>query len=255
MKNFFAAMMIAFIVAISADCSADAIRLRDLDQIVGDWYDFNGKRALTISSDHKFNGRKILSFKLLTAAEYRKMTGVGGDFGDTEVHLFKIEDGTRAQEILIEYWHQMSYNTIIDYHEHLVLNWGRDDEIRLRRTKEQRYFESVGGIYLGMNKNQVAALYGQPSRVKNVDGNQNFWQYNREGFEICFLSGVVTRIILYRKGNRRFDRSGLSPNDSRAEFFHRYNQIYKDNLHVDIGYGERICFFNDSVVLGLEANF
>ena len=255
MKNFFAAMMIAFIVAISTDCSADAIRLRDLDQIVGDWYDLNGNVVLTISSDHKFNGRKILSFRLLSAAEYGKITGVDGDFGDTEVHLFKIEDGTRAQEILIEYWHQMSYNTIIDYHEHLVLNLGRDDEIRLRRTKEQRYFESVGGIYLGMNKNQVAALYGQPSRVENVGGNQNFWQYKREGFEICFLSGVVTRIRLYRNGNRRFDRSGLSPNNSRAEFFHKYNKICKDNSHIDIGYGERIWFYDDSVVLCLEANF
>lgn len=93
MKNFFATMMIAFIVAISTDCSADAIRLRDLDQIVGDWYDLNGNVVLTISSDHKFNDRKILSFKLLTAAEYRKMTGIGGDFGNTEVHLFKIADG------------------------------------------------------------------------------------------------------------------------------------------------------------------
>ena len=116
----------------------------------------------------------------------------------------------------IEIWILISYRG----NKFIVL----DEKIALRNTKNPHYFESVGGIYLGMSKNQVLSLYGQPSTVETRH-RFSTWKYNDDGFDVEFRYNIVEKITIYRNGNRRFDWLGLSANNSRADFINKYRNV------------------------------
>lgn len=155
MKNFCEALKIFVIGLIfssmmifSANCSADDYYSRPITQLnefVGNWYDTNGNLVLSISSDYKVNGCPVVYYG----------TGAG-------IFKIRIDEGNKYKDI--EFVGGFGSWGFSDYHEMLVMNFGKNNECVLRRTKNQRYFKSVGGIYLGMNKNQVVSKYGQPSK-------------------------------------------------------------------------------------------
>ena len=127
-----------------------------------------------------------------------------------------------------------------------------------------------------MNKNKVLSLYGQPSTVqakRNVLGGNEIWKYNKEGFELKFVEDFVIEIKFYSTGNRKFDWSGLSCNDSLISFINKYkynssfwNQRYwtenPEHLKsldggdgIPIGYGEGIYLRDYPNSITLKMNY
>ena len=129
------------------------------------------------------------------------------------------------------------------YHNMLVLNYEKNNSIALRKTKKPRYFESAGGIYLGMDKDDVIKLYGQPSSM-----DVNIWKY-REGFDVLVRDGIVYKITIYRNSDRRFDYSGLSASDSLQTFLKKYNTTRHRKGSISIGHGEVIVMKDNEVSL------
>ena len=130
-----------------------------------------------------------------------------------------------------------------------------DGQTGLRRSKNPRYFESIGGMYIGMSKNEVLRLYGQPSRIRDGYGWTKEWHYNQENFNVNFAGDTVISISIYKNGNRRFDRTGLSAKDSINTFRYKYNarDILRSSL--EIGHGEMITFFDDYVTLEIVREY
>lgn len=240
MKKFVLSMMIVLAVAVflpAMTCEASSVPVTELKEIIGNWYDTKGNLVLKISNDYKINGCTVLDIDLVV---------------DTAgIYKIKIDEGNRYKTIELLYTGSNLYSD----HEMLVMNWRSSDGNSLRRTKTPRYFESVGGIYLGMDKNQVVSLYGQPSSTENRESSST-WKYNDLGLDVHFQWNIVTGITIYPYGNRKFDWSGLSANNTRAEFKSRYGgkagQLGESRGPWIIGYGESINFRNDSVTLSID---
>ena len=229
MKKFFV-MFVALFVVLSANFCSAAMEYRSvpvthLKNYIGNWYNTDGDLLLTISSDYRINGFKISSLGYTgdTVAFYKVQITDGSSYGDVYLQTFG------------------SYNGC---HEMLVVN----EQVALRKTKEPRYVESVGGIYLGMDQNQVVARYGQPSSVEN-NRRSSTWTYNKEGFSVTLEYGVVSDITIYSYGNRRFDRSGLSANSSRGDFERKYNTNVGSRGGLNIGNGEVLSIRDGKVSL------
>ena len=171
---------------------------------------------MQIGNDYTINGCKIISV----------------DFeGDTVAfYKFRVQDGDTYKNIELQ-----TFGSYDGEHAMLVLN---DEEI-LRRTQEPQYYESIGGIYLGMQKSQVMSIYGEPLGVENQPLQKiSLWTYN--GFEIIFEYDVVSSITIYSRGDRRFDLSGLSASSSVADFERKYENKISGRGSLRIGHGEVI---------------
>ena len=231
--RMFILSMVVAVMMIPATGYADyyTVPVTQLNKFVGTWYDVNGNVALTIGSDYSINGCKVLSFSLNN--NYQPICCF---------YSCRTNEGNRVRDISLDATTTASYN---DYHQMIILN-GQNG---LRRSKNPKYFESIGGIYIGMGKNEVLRLYGQPSRISNGYGWTKAWHYNQENFDVNFAGDTVISISIYKNGNRRFDRTGLSANDSYNTFKYNYNarDILRHSL--DIGHGEMITFYNNYVTL------
>ena len=62
-------------------------------------------------------------------------------------------------------------------------------------------FESVDGIYLGMEMEEVRQLYGEPDRKDGTFPYLN-WSYVKEGVSVYFYGGIVDGIWI-NKGSRK----------------------------------------------------
>ena len=210
-----------------------------LNNVYGNWYDANGNLALKIGKDNTINGHKVVK-----AFEAGRETTVF--FISAHIPVFQAE-GLRP--IPLEHYGK-------DYHEMLIVNGG---QMILRKTKKQQYFESIGGVYLGMSTDDLTALYGSPSSVDNSKAMQGkiIWKYKNEGFDVQVIGGnTISSITIYSYGDRRFDRSGLSCNNSLEEFdAHYFNNYYSSHGYdlrklkpgmftPGIGHDERIFFRN-----------
>ena len=230
MKNFLSALMIAFVVAFSANiCAAGSTPVTKLKNIIGNWYDTKGNLVLSIGKDYKINGCTV------TVVDYQA--------DSAELYKIRINESNGYRDIDL-----ITSGSYEGYHELLVLNFRNNNPLALRRTKIPRYVESVGGVYLGMDKNQVVSLYGQPSSAEN-GRRSSTWKYNKEGFSVTFEYGVVADITIYRGGNRRFDWSGLSASSSRADFAYKYNSTVSHRGNINIGHGELISISDNGVSL------
>ena len=234
-------MMIASAVAIfftASDCAAAVnyrqVNLSYLNNIAGDWYSTEGDLFLSIRNERLTIGGKTykiisLGFAGDTAAFYKLTIDMGANHGELELIATGSYKGVHSVLSIVKY------------------NYG------LRKTKEPRYYESIGGVYLGMDKNQLVSLYGQPTN-KTTRGRAECWIYSREGFEVLFDSlaaNMISLIKIYPNGNRHFDRSGLSANSTPSEFAAKYNTTITRRGNLDIGSGEMIHIGNDGVTLQL----
>ena len=184
MKNFCEVLKI-FVVGVifssamifSANCSASPITY--LKSVVGNWYNTNGNLALTISSDYKLNGCQIMN---LNAG------------GDALVGTFEVTYRDGNQNKFIEFWDLSSVNN--SAYKFLIMNPSKNNCYVLRKTKTPQYFESVGGIYLGMSESEVLKLYGAPSSKDHYDRflKDWIWKYNNLGLEVSVYGGIVTEI-------------------------------------------------------------
>ena len=207
----------------------------DLDPIIGTWYDSKGNVALTISSDYSINSCKVLE---VWRERYTPKTIFCKISERSGIRTIRIEHDARNYNAP-NFTGKFSRSN--DYHELIII----DEVMSLRRTKEPRYFESVGGIYLGMSKDDVVKLYGQPSKIE-VPGSitTSYWRYGDE-FSLTFSGDVVTNIAFKKNGNRKFDWSGLSANNSFDEYMTKYNGIKsKSPGYLIIGNGEMISIID-----------
>ena len=217
MKNFIAVIFFAALMISTVTCQAVSIPISQAfgkEKIsVGDWYDTNGKIILQIGEDFTINGCKILS----------------ADADDT-IYKFRVQDGDSYKDIELQ-----TFGSDEDTHGMLILN----GEKILRRTKEPKYYESIGGIYLGMSKSHVMEIYGEPVGVENQPLQKiSLWTYN--GFEIIFEYDVVSSITIYSSGDRRFDLSGLSASSSVEDYERKYENNFNERGDLNIGHGEVI---------------
>lgn len=250
MKKFLSALTFTLEVAVfipTMTCQASSVPVTKLKEIIGNWYDTKGNLVLTIGNDYKVNGCKVVALYL--NPHYQPIFTPQS----SAIYTCKIADGSGYRDIHLDYHSMPSvYLSTSDYHETIFLN----GNIALRRTKEPRYFESVGGIYLGMNKDQVLRLYGSPSNVIERNNGRITWKYDKQKFDIWFSADIVDSITIYKSGDRRFDWSRLSANNTRAEFKSRYGgkagQLGESRGPWIIGYGESINFRNDSVTLSID---
>ena len=226
-KMFILSMVVAVMMP-AMTCQAidyQSVSVTELKDIIGNWYDTNGNLVLSISRDYKLNGCPIISV---------------GFIGDASaMYKIRINEGNNYRDI--EVCHDDSGYGMSGYHERLIMNWGSNSAYSLRRTKHPRYFESIGGIYLGMSKNQVLSLYGQPSKVETRH-RFSTWKYNDDGFDVEFRYNIVEKRTIYSYGNRKFDRTGVSAKDNFQYVINKYNAKPFDRNY-SIGYGE--CISND----------
>ena len=227
--------VLALLVIIPAKVSAidyESVPVTYLKDIVGNWYDTKGNLVLTISSDYKVNNCQVLYLGL---------------YGESvAMYKIRINEGSNYRDI--ELLHSGS-----SYHEYIFVNWNSSNGYALRKTKNPQYFESVGGIYLGMDKSEVLKLYGQPSKIESYDRRQN-WKYNNDLFEVNFDCNIVTEIKIYPYGTRKFDRTGISAKDDFKYILKKYNAKPMESVYT-IGYGETIRKSYDgsgSISLGVE---
>ena len=238
MKKFFATILVLGLMFFYANCQAatnyNSVPITQLKNIVGSWYDTEGNLILTISNDYKLNGHQITSV---------------GFMGDT-VAMYKIvfNDGNQSKYIEVT---NAGNNERSSYHNILVVTLAnRNAAVALRRTKDPQYVESIGGIYLGMDKDQVLRLYGKPSEVTS-NRTASTWTYSNSGFKVHFEWNVVTGITIYSYGDRKFDGSGLSARSSASDFAYKYNTEVNRRGNLNIGHGELIRIDKDSVYLGI----
>ena len=223
--------VIALFVAFSANvCSARSVSVTELKPFFGKWYDSKGNLVLTISSDYRINGCVILSV----------------DFDGTDNFTVKIAENNGYRDIILGGSGNLYCEDFIPsaYYRMIVV----DDKIILRDSKQQKYFEAVGGIYLGMDKDQLLSLYGQPS---NIDTRRSTWKYSNLGFDIHFGLNIVTGITIYSNGNKKFDWSGLTANDSKYDFERKYKSKFSSRNLMRIGHGEMIAIGNNYVGLSI----
>ena len=190
----------------------------------GSWYDSEGQLVLTIQ-DGYVNGSKILS----------TFDFVGGNPGACTM---RIEEAGGFRDLQVGFY---TYDAT-DTHNYLVLEGKR----ALRRTPEPRYFESIGGIYIGMSQKQLRELYGPPTKQE-----ENEWYYDKQELRLEFLGDLVSSVRIYLHSPLKFDRSGLKCDSSPAAFqkYYQLERLPKEKLEPGeaeapqaIGHGEYIFF-------------
>lgn len=197
-------------------------------EICGTWTDIHGERTLEITP-RAVNG-DILDGMYDVAG--------GGVKGAVEAVLLR-EGQPVTEEIG---WNVMSPN-------YKILVYGNQVYCRLTG----KHFESVDGIYLGMEMREVRRLYGEPDRKDGRFPYQS-WSYVKEGVSVYFYGGIVDGIRIKKGSRKTFDRSGLNADSSRDsyaayyaaggpmnEFFtsgeddSEYISLYEDCVHLRSG--------------------
>lgn len=197
------------------------VPINRLNRLAGNWYDSKGKLVLSIGNDGKINGHPVSSIHLNTT--FRLV------FFGPAVWVCRVATNGSYTNIIID-------DGGLDDHRMMIYN----GKFALRKDKVQKYYESVGGIYLGMDKDQVVSLYGTPSKTETVR-QYEYWTYNNEGFKLTFVGNVVTCITFYKNGNRRFDKSGLSALDTLETYQNFYGaEHFTSSRTLLIGHGEGI---------------
>lgn len=200
-------------------------------KIVGDWYDTNGNKVLTISNGY-INGCPIVD---------------GADFvgGYPGAGVFIIQEAQGRKAIHLEWMG-------VGNHKSLIMN----KTTQLNNGSKEHY-ESVHGVYLGMTKEAVYNLLGKPSSVSKSYGRETL-KYNELGFYVVADNNLVTVIRLIGN-NVRLEKSGLTKDSSVIDYYNFYqfnrmpSELSKDKYQgvFSIGHGEYIAFSDGEVLLTL----
>ena len=217
---------------VSAEKMSVDFFMREINRMQGSWYDEDGQNVFV------FNGATLNNFPI------EGMYDAAGGSSDFGARLRILIDG-RYKDF------QVSFQGLTDnrnrYHTYFFVG-----KKVYRRTPEFRYYESIGGIYLGMPINKVFNLYGQPDIIQDRK-----FGYSKLGLVLDIRDNMVCQITIYPYGDRAFDRSGLSANNSPEEFARAYglSRILGDYA-TNIGYYEFLWMkqYPKSVTLSLYGN-
>ena len=209
--------------------------IRASNKIVGDWYDTSGNKVLTISNGY------INDCPIVDGADF-----VGGYPG---AGVFIIQEAQGRKAIHLQW---MGYGE----HKTLIIN----KKVPLSTIPQRQHYESVNGVYLGMNKQEVMNLLGVPSEPIDSRGRETL-KYSNWGISIEFDHGIVTVINLIGD-NAHLDKSGLTKSSSLIDYYNFYqfsrmpSELSKEDFQgcFSIGYGEYIAFDNGNVSLTIYSN-
>lgn len=212
-----------------------------LPNLQGKWYDLQGNPVLDFEKE-TLNGCQIVD--MLNPA------GGGGNFN---IVVRIVEDAGYRDLKLICTGISPDHNA---YHQYIRL-----DHQLLRRFPEARYHETIGGLGLGMTKQDVLGRYGNPDVVKNGErGKREFWKYEAIGLGIEWENGIAVNLQIYKDGDRHFDSNGFNALNSPKEYadYYGWDRVPKAGSYGSyyIGYGEYLWFryYPDMVELNLYPN-
>ena len=204
-------------------------------KIVGDWYDTNGNKVLTISNGY-INGCPIVD---------------GADFvgGYPGAGVFIIQEAQGRKAIHLEWMGDGEHKT-------LIIN----KKAQLSTTPQREHYESIAGVYLGMTKQEVIDLLGVPSDLIDSRGRETL-KYSNLGISVELDHGVVTVINLIGD-NTHLEKSGLTKSSSLIDYYNFYqfnrmpSKLSKNTFQgcFSIGHGEYIAFYNGEVSLTSYSN-
>lgn len=198
-----------------------------LPRLQGNWYDLDGNVVLT------FDGASVNGCPVV---DILRVAGGGGDVGFT----VRIVEDAGYRDLKLSCM-GLSPNPD-DYHQYIRL----DGKQKLRRFPEARYYETIGGLGLGMTKQDVLSRYGQPDVVETGRDHRETWTYSSLGLGISWEDGIVTKLRIYDNGDRHFDRTGFNCANSIQDYvqYYGWNRTPKAGGYgaYGIGYGEYLWF-------------
>lgn len=166
-----------------------------LRMCVGDWYDQNGNRVLSIT-ENTINGCNVLA---------------GYDFAGGGINssgYFRILEKSGYRDIKLS----PRGEKLLEI----------DEKLTLRKGIIPFYNESVNGIYLGMSKKELLQLHGQPDTQENHRGT-DVWTYDDMGIELSFSHDFIFNMDLMNGGNWHFDKTGLNYYNTPEEYADAYD--------------------------------
>lgn len=181
--------------------------LDNLSAVNGIWYDEQGNQILTIANGY-INGCSVI--------EGYDFAGGRGQYG-----VYRIMENGGPRDITIQ---KMNAKMI-----------KIDNEMILKDSSGASYFESVNGVYLGMNADELKIKLGNPDNVINNAVRQT-WVYSNIGLNIQFENGRVIQIVMKNNGKWFLDRSRLNYRNSIADFCQAY---HLNGVPVPLTYEER----------------
>ena len=204
--------------------------IRTSQKVTGDWYDANGNKVLSISNGY-INGCRIVD---------------GADFvgGYPGAGVFIIQEAQGRKAIHLQW---------LGNGEHKTLIMNKKDQLTNKLQKV--HYESVNGVYLGMNRQAVIDLLGTPSSIEKMHSRETL-KYTNLGLKVVTEHNMVTVITLTGKGVR-FTKSGFSIDSSMLDYYNFYqfnrmpSELSKDKYQgpFSIGHGEYIFFDGKEVSL------
>ena len=204
--------------------------IRTSQKVTGDWYDANGNKVLSISNGY-INGCRIVD---------------GADFvgGYPGAGVFIIQEAQGRKAIHLQW---------LGNGEHKTLIMNKKDQLTNKLQKV--HYESVNGVYLGMNRQAVIDLLGTPSSIEKMHSRETL-KYTNLGLKVVTEHNMVTVITLTGK-SVRFTKSGLSIDSSMLDYYNFYqfnrmpSELSKDKYQgpFSIGHGEYIFFDGNEVSL------
>ena len=208
--------------------------IRASQKVAGDWYDASGNKVLSISNGY-INGCRIVD---------------GADFvgGYPGAGVFIIQEAQGRKAIHLEWLGNSEHRTLI-----------MNKKNQLTNQLQKEHYESVRGVHLGMNRQQVIDLLGTPNSSE-VRGRETL-KYTGLGLSIVLDHNMVTVITLTGK-NTHFDKSGLGIDSSMIDYYNFYqfnrmpSELSKNTFQgvFPIGHGEYIFFDSNKVSLTVYSN-
>lgn len=168
-----------------------------LEPAAGEWYDLKGNLAMTIEGS-MINGCPVVA-------------GGNCTYDYPRTGHFKITENGGTRDVTLDLLGHKS-------HQYLIV----DNKTALRRSIRPEYSESVGGIYLGMTKEDVTAKYGYANEITEDQGMEH-WSYNGHRMDVFFQGGIVMAVRLYKGSDIKFDKSGLGADAAMAAYAEAYS--------------------------------
>ena len=238
-KRLVALVISLFIMCLSQVAFAIDYTGKYVPWLQGNWYDLKGNVVLSFSGNY-VNDCPIIGIY--------NPAGGGGDVG----FVLRINENDVYRDLRLSCTGISPDPT--KYHQYIRFNG-----TTLRRTPAAQFHESVGGLGLGMSADDVIAKYGKPDNYSTDQGRRLQWVYSRLGLAISWQNDIVSQIIIYRNGDRRFDSTGFNCNNSLGEYAEAYGMKSVPRVGYGprgIGYSEYLWFeqYPNSVELSLFWN-
>ena len=206
---------------------------KNLELLQGDWYNDDGELVISIKGNY-INGCQVLS-----ASQF-----AGANRFAAATFNVRESAGIRGIKIMFQIFDEKSDYIVVD------------DSVTLHKTKDY-WYESIGGIHLGMSAKNLKNTMGEPNRIKSHGKYGYTWYYDDNGLEISFSGNGVSNITIMKSCKLKLAKSGLNSNNTTADFIKFYGWKPRDGKYYlqapnPISGGEFIWFSEDMQKVSLS---